>query len=108
MARFYRGADGDEPVRSWLRAFDKEDRRKVGTVIQKLEFGWPLGLPHCRSMGQGLWEIRVTLQDRRALRILFFVRSSEMVLLHGFIKKSQQTPARDLETARRRMKELSQ
>jgi phage-related protein len=106
MARFYRSADGGEPVRAWLKAFDKDDRRKIGTVIQKLEFGWPIGMPHCRAMGHGIWEIRVTLNDSRALRLLFFIKKAEMILLHGFIKKTSQTPTRDLDTGLKRMKEL--
>jgi phage-related protein len=108
MARFYQGTDGREPVREWVKDFDRPDRKAFGTVIQKLEFGWPIGLPHCRNMGNGLWEIRVNLSNGRAARILFIIRPGEMILIHGFIKKTQTTPLRDLEIARRRMKDLKQ
>jgi phage-related protein len=82
-----------------------EDRKLIGRDIQKVEFGWPLGMPYCRSLGDGLWEVRSDLTDRKIGRVIFCVAREQMVLLHGFIKKAQKTPSQDLKLARRRMKE---
>lgn len=83
-----------------------EDRKLIGRDIQKVEFGWPLGMPYCRSLGSGLWEVRSDLADGKIGRVVFCVTRGRMVLLHGFIKKTQKTPQHDLKTALRRMKEV--
>jgi phage-related protein len=106
-ARFYETAAGSEPVRLWLRSLSAEDRMIIGKDVAKVEFGWPIGMPYCRSLGGGLWEVRSDLSSNRTARVLFCIASGSMVLLHGFIKKSQQTPKPDLELGRRRMKEIS-
>ena len=83
-----------------------EDRKVVGRDIQKVEFGWPLGMPYCRSLGDGLWEVRSDLTDGKTGRVIFCVVRENMVLLHGFVKKTQKTPTRDLKLALRRLKEV--
>lgn len=60
-ARFFESALGRKPVREWLLALNREDRRTVGYDIETVEFGWPLGMPVCRALGAGLWEVRSTL-----------------------------------------------
>jgi phage-related protein len=107
-ARFYRTAAGAEPVRKWLKALSREDKRIVGTDIATVEFGWPVGMPTCRAVTsrRGLWEVRSTLTQNRIARVLFFVYQSQMVLLHGFIKKTQETPAKELDLAVTRQKEV--
>ncbi|MGH6877429.1 MAG: type II toxin-antitoxin system RelE/ParE family toxin [Rhizomicrobium sp.] len=100
---FYRADGGVEPARVWLKSFDKPDRARIGDDIRTLEFGWPVGMPVCRPLGQGLYEVRTRLKDRIA-RILFGIVGNEMVLLHGFIKKSQATPRAELDLARARLK----
>lgn len=94
------------PVRDWILALDPEDRREIGKDIQKAEFGWPLGMPYCRSLGRGLWEVRSNISSGRIARTLFCILGGEMVLLHGFVKKTQKTPTQDIELALRRKKEL--
>ena len=101
-ARFYRLASGSEPVRDWLLGLSKEDRKKIGTDIATIEFGWPLGLPVCRSLGKSLYEVRTNLSGSRIARVIFTIDGSDMVLLHGFIKKTQKTPKADLDLARTR------
>ena len=101
-ARFYRSANGHEPVREWLKRLTQNERQVIGKDIQKVEFGWPLGLPVCRALGQGLWEVRSELPSQRIARVLFCIVEGEMILLHGFVKKTQRTPKRDLELARTR------
>ena len=104
-ARFYRSAGGTEPVRDWLRGLNREDRIIIGTDIKTVEYGWPVGMPVCRPLGDGLFETRSTLRNRIA-RVLFCFHEDEMVLLHGFIKKTAQTPRQDLDLARARKSEL--
>ncbi len=99
---FYKSAAGNEPVRDWLKKLDKEDRRIIGGDIKTLQLGWPLGMPLVRKLEKSLWEIRIQL-DSRIARILFTVHTNIMVLLHGFIKKSQKLPAKDLKIAKQRM-----
>jgi phage-related protein len=107
-ATFYRTAMGAEPVRKWLKALSREDKRIVGTDIDTVEFGWPVGMPTCRPMTsrRGLWEVRSSLTRNRIARVLFFVYRRQMVLLHAFIKKTQQTPEQDLDLAVKRQKEV--
>jgi len=103
--RFYRQPAGSEPVRDWLKGFSAPDRLTVGTDIKTVEFGWPVGLPVCRNLGNGLWEVRSNLKNRIA-RVIFYVSDDTMWLLHGFIKKQQKTSKADLEIAKKRKKEI--
>lgn len=105
QAVFFRTKEGKEPVRDWLKTLEKGDRLAIGTDIKTTEFGWPIGMPTCRPMGDGLFEVRTNLQNRIA-RVMFCVTAGKMILLHGFIKKDQKTPKRDLDLARRRKKQL--
>jgi len=93
-------------VREWLRALPPEDRRAVGVDIAEIEFEWPIGLPLCRSLGLGLWEVRSNISDGRIARLIFCISDGEMILLHGFIKKSRKTPKQELDLAVKRRKEL--
>ncbi len=102
---FYRSASGSEPVLEWLRSLPALEKRTIGEELRTIQIGWPLGMPLVRKMESGLWEARVTLPNRIA-RILFTVGGREMILLHGFIKKSNQTPKEELALARKRMKTL--
>jgi len=98
---FFRTAAGHEPVREWLKAMDVEDRRRIGEDIKTVEYGWPVGMPTCRTMGDGLHEVRSRLLGNRLARVLFYIdKRQRMVVLHGFIKKSRETPAADLALAR--------
>jgi phage-related protein len=106
-ARFYMSATGAKPVREWLLALSKDDRRIIGKDIQKVEFGWPIGMPYCRSLGRGLWEVRSNLPIGRIARVIFVLVGREMVLLHGFEKKSQKTLPRDIELAFNRKREIA-
>ncbi len=103
-AIFYALPSGREPVRDWLLDLTKADRMVVGEDIKDVEFSWPIGMPLCRAMGSGLWEVRSNLPQGRIARVLFCVAQGCMVLLHGFIKKTQKTPPADLALARSRMK----
>lgn len=101
---FFRTATGNEPVRTWLRALPKEERKAIGEDILTVQFAWPVGKPLVDSFGGGLWEIRSRLKARIA-RTLFIIQNEEIVLLHGFIKKDRKTPKPDLDVAKKRMKQ---
>ncbi|NKI96841.1 type II toxin-antitoxin system RelE/ParE family toxin [Rhizobacter sp. SG703] len=103
---FYRSAGGAEPVREWLKALDLQDRAAVGQDLMRAQWRWPVGMPLCRAMGQGLWEIRTQLPSQRIARVLICQEEGVLVALHAFIKKTQKTPDDELALARRRHKEL--
>lgn len=102
---FYATESGKEPVRDWLQSLSQEDKKQIGEDIKTVQFGWPLGLPLIRKLDSDLWEVRSRLSNRIA-RIIFTVESSYMVLLHGFIKKSQKTPQNELRLAKERLAKL--
>ena len=103
-AYFYRSDSGREPVREWLKRLKPADRKIIGEDIKDVEYAWPLGMPLVRSLGQNLWEVRSHLSGNRIARVIFCVDAGRLVLLHGFIKKSQKTPKNDMALARRRQK----
>jgi phage-related protein len=105
--RFYRSATGREPVLEWLRSLDKEDRRAIGLDLMRVQFGWPIGMPLVRSLKDGMWEVRSSLPSQKIARLILCFHEKTVVVLHGFIKKTQKTPAEDLELAKRRMKEVT-
>jgi len=103
-AQFYRSDSGREPVREWLKSLDAEDRRIIGEDIKDVEFSWPIGMPLVRSLGRKLWEVRSRLPHGRIARVIFCVEKDCMVLLHGFMKKTQKTPAQEIDLALKRKK----
>lgn len=102
---FYKQGSGREPVREWLKSIRKEERRIIGEDIKVIQTGWPLGMPLVRNLRKGLWEVRCTLPNTIA-RIIFVMHKGKMVLLHGFIKKTEEMPQQDLEIASTRAKEI--
>jgi phage-related protein len=103
---FYRTPAGSEPVRDWLRKLDEAERQAIGKDLLRAQWRWPVGMPLCRPMGSGLWEIRTELPTKRTARVLLCLYREHLVALHGFIKKTRSTPDEDLATARKRQKEL--
>jgi phage-related protein len=106
-ARFYVNGAGRRPVRERILGLPEADRYTVGKDIQKVEFGWPIGRPHCAPLEKGLWEVRSTLDSDRIARLIFCIGEGHMILLHGFIKKTQKTPKAEIDLATRRMKEVT-
>jgi len=107
-ARFFESENGTMPVRDWLLSLSEADRKAIGDDVRTAEFGWPIGMPLCRSIAgtKGLLEIRSKLSGGRIGRVFFSVHDGQMALLHGFIKKTQKTPDKELATAEKRMKGL--
>jgi phage-related protein len=105
---FYRAATGSEPAREWLKGLPEVERQAVGEDLLRAQWRWPIGMPLCRPLGQGLWEVRTDLPTRRTARVLLCVYREHLVALHGFIKKTRTTPDDDLALARKRQKELEE
>ena len=97
-ARFFKQDTGNVPVRDWLLSLSPEDRKTIGDDIRTAEFGWPVGMPLCRSIKaqKGLWAIRTSLADVRIARVFFCAHGGNMVLLHRFIKKTRKTPNKEV------------
>jgi len=105
---FFRTPAGIEPVREWLKQLPQEERHAIGNDLLRAQWRWPIGMPLCRPMRGGLWEIRTDLPTKKTARILICVYQQRLVALHGFIRKTRATPDDDLILARKRKKELEQ
>jgi phage-related protein len=105
---FYRTRGGSEIVRDWLRSLQEGERNAIGLDLMRVQFRWPIGMPLCRAMGDGLWEVRTNLPSNRIARLLFCLAQDRIVVLHGFIKKTQKTPDGELKLARRRKREFEE
>jgi phage-related protein len=103
-ARFYRSDSGREPVRQWLKSLEAQDRKIIGEDIKDVEFSWPIGMPLVRSVGRELWEVRSSLPHGRIARVIFCVEKDWIVLLPGFLKKTQKTPQQEIDLALKRQK----
>jgi phage-related protein len=103
---FYRASAGSEPVLDWLKSLPADERKEIGRDLMRAQWRWPVGMPLCRPLGGGLWEVRSNLPERIA-RVLFCIKDGSIVALHGIIKKTQKTPQADLDLAKKRMKEVT-
>ena len=103
-AAFYRSASGNEPVRAWLKGLVASERKAIGEEIAYVQYKWPIGKPRVDHLRGSVWEIRTSLGSRIA-RTLFAVEGRTVILLHGFIKKTQQTRKHDIDLAEKRLKE---
>ena len=103
---FYRTSSGREPVKEWLKSLPKEDMKTIGIDIKTVQFGYPIGMPLTRVLHgtKGLEEVRSNISNGIA-RVIFHVENNTIILLQGFIKKSQNTPQKELDTAVKRYKD---
>ncbi|MFI5298862.1 MAG: type II toxin-antitoxin system RelE/ParE family toxin [Polyangiales bacterium] len=102
---FFRTSSGAQPVRDWLKDDIAEGARKtIGADLKTVQTTWPIGRPLVGSLGDGLWEVRSTY-EKVEYRTVFYLDGSTMVLVHGFQKRTQRTPTRDLDLARQRKAE---
>jgi phage-related protein len=104
---FFCSSTGNEPVREWLRSLPANERRMIGEDIKTVQYRWPLGMPLVDHLGDGLWEVRTRLPTRIA-RTLFFIHDEEIILVHGFVKKTQKTPAEERALALKRKNAYTQ
>lgn len=108
QAAFFVTDTGKRPVRDWLMELTPQDRKSIGEDIATLEFSWPIGKPKCSPIQgvKGLYEVRFSISSGRIARVFFVLIGNQMVLLHGFVKKTQKTPDKELKLAIARMKEV--
>lgn len=102
----YRTRAGTEVVLDWLRGLNEGDRNAIGQDLMRVQYRWPVGMPLCRALGEGLWEVRCDLPSNRIARIVISVAGDRIVALHGFIKKTRKMPEADLALARKRKREF--
>lgn len=103
---FYRGAAGKELVREWLRELPQPDRLAIGADLQRVQYRWPIGMPLCRPLGDGLWEVRANLPSKATARVFLCCHGETLYALHAFIKKMRKTPGDELAIARKRKQEV--
>jgi phage-related protein len=103
---FYQTRAGTEVVRDRLKRLPKEDRDVIGQDLMRVQYRWPVGMPLCRSLGQGLWEVRSDLTGSRIARVFIVFTGERIIALHGFVKKTQKTPSADLALALKRKREF--
>jgi len=95
-------------VRDWLKELPEAERQAIGRDLLRAQWRWPVGMPLCRPLGDGLWEVRTDLPTKRTARVLLCFFREHLVAVHAFIKKTRTTPDDDLALARQRRKELEQ
>jgi phage-related protein len=106
-AVFFKKASGKEPVKEWIKDLTPANRKIIGRDIKTVELGWPIGMPVCRPLDKGLYEVRSTLEcGNIEARVIFCLEGNTMLLLHSFIKKSQKTPQKEIDLAFNRKKEI--
>lgn len=106
-AAFFQTENGNQPCRDFILTLSQDDKREVGAMIFEVQKGFPMGLPLVRKMESDLWEIRISIADG-ICRIFFTVMENTMILLHGFVKKSQKTPQNELKTAQSRLTQFKE
>lgn len=104
--RFFTTPNGHEPALDFIKSLPKEDRSKVGFDLKTVQIGFPMGMPLCRPLGEGLFETRSSLPSKREARLIFFVHDDQLVVVSGFIKKTQATPKQELTLAKDRKKQF--
>jgi phage-related protein len=104
--RFYRSLAGKEPVREWLKGLGRDARLAIGQDLLRVQYRWPVGMPLCRSLSGGLWEVRTNLPNGTISRVLICFAGGALVALNGFVKKTQKTPSDELKLALKRKKEV--
>ena len=95
-----------EKVQQWVDDLPVRLRAYYARITERMiKYGPYLGMPYVRALGNGLYEIRAISKEGIA-RFFFCTKSKQIIILHGFIKKSQKTPKREVDLARRRLKEV--
>ena len=99
---FYQLPNGKKPVEEFLDSLDKKMRAKAIYGLSILEeYGNTLREPHSKSMGDGLFELRIKFAGDISRIFYFFVVDNKIILTNGFIKKTLKTPKAELDLARK-------
>lgn len=102
---FFATRAGNEPVLEWLRTLTKDEKITIGSDLRTVQMGFPIGMPLCRPLGDGLFEVRSSLPTRKEARLIFFQQGRDLIVVNGFIKKTQKTPDEEIGKARTRKRE---
>src|ERR1700689_1694116 len=84
---FFRTQSGSEPVRDWLKGLPEAERHAIGKDLLRPQWQSPAGMPMCRPLGGGLWEVRTDMATKRTARVLLCFYRGHLVALQGFIEK---------------------
>lgn len=103
---FWSSKVGNQPARDWFKALPVLERTKLGKDLRRVQFGWPVGMPLVKSLGMGLWELRRSSPNKREARVPFCIVENTIIVLTGFVKKTQKTPLTELNLATKRMRDL--
>ena len=105
---FYKTEDEESPVEEWLSTIPKTAFTKLVRNMKLLkEFNLTLKEPYVKPLGDKLYEIRA--KDTNGIyRVIYFAYTGKrFIMLHGFTKKTQKTPSRDLKLSKKRMEEIT-
>ena len=95
----------DSPVEKFIDSLERPTRAKIFRAIDLLDmFGNKLGLPHSKKVDSHLFELRA--RGKQEIRIFYTFHKDSAVLLHGFIKKSQRIPKKEIDMAIQKLKLL--
>jgi len=89
---FYCMEAGHEPVRDWLNELDWQDRKTIATNLRRVQEQWLNGMPVCRTLGKGLWEVRTNLSSNRTARVLIFVDEESIGVVHASLRRLARHP----------------
>lgn len=98
---FFKTEAGNQPVLEWLRSLGDDDRKIIGDDLRTVQFGWPIGMPLCKPLGDGLYEVRSKISDKKIVRLIFFQSEDNLIIVDGFIKKTQRTPKSELDYSKK-------
>ncbi|GHS89825.1 toxin RelE [Campylobacterota bacterium] len=104
---FYRRGNGSSPVEEWLDGLSNEARAEIAWTLNLLkQHGIMLKKPYVAPIGEKMFEVRA--KDSNGIyRILYFAHIDKtFMMLHGFTKKTAKTPRKDIEIAKKRMREV--
>ena len=104
---YYTDNKGVKPVKKWLETLDESASSKLFRNLVLLEtLGLGIREPYVKHLGNKLYEVRA--KDHKGIyRVIYFAsRGQKFVLLHGFVKKTEKTPRKELAIAKERMKEF--
>jgi phage-related protein len=104
---FYQTRSGNRVVLDFIRQLSDEEKKVVGEDLKAVQLGFPMGLPLCRPLGDGLYEMRSSLPSKREFRLIFFFDRTRrrLAVMHAMIKKTRTLPKADLDLARKRRDE---
>lgn len=99
---FYEKPDGTKPAAEFLRSLDTKMRTKMVRTIQLLQnLGFDLREPYSKPLGDGIFELRAQVGNNISRVLYFFIVGQRVVLTNGFIKKTQKTPEKEIELAKK-------